>query len=86
LQITRNRAPSSPGLPHAFWNAGDEPARLLELVSPGAFDQYFADLAPILSAGGEPDFGAVAEIQARYRLTMDFESIALISERYGLAT
>src|ERR671937_1813008 len=43
------------GIPHAFWNAGDEPARLLELISPGAFDQYFADLAPILSADGEPD-------------------------------
>jgi quercetin dioxygenase-like cupin family protein len=22
------------GVPHAFWNAGDEPARLLELISP----------------------------------------------------
>jgi quercetin dioxygenase-like cupin family protein len=25
------------GVPHAFWNAGDEEARLLELISPGGF-------------------------------------------------
>jgi mannose-6-phosphate isomerase-like protein (cupin superfamily) len=72
------------GIPHAFWNAGDEPVRLLELISPGAFGQFFADLAPILSADGEPDFEAVAGIQARYRLTMDFESIGPLCERYQL--
>ena len=72
------------GVAHAFWNAGDEPVRLLELVSPGGFDQYFADLAPVLSGDGEPDFAAIAAIQARYRLTMDFDSIATLAERHGL--
>src|SRR3712207_8119431 len=24
---------------HTFWNAGDEPARMLELISPGGFEQ-----------------------------------------------
>ncbi len=36
------------GVPHAFWNAGDEEVRLLELISPGGFDRYFADLAPLV--------------------------------------
>jgi mannose-6-phosphate isomerase-like protein (cupin superfamily) len=72
------------GIPHAFWNAGDEPVVLLELISPGAFDQYFADLAPVFSAGGPPDLEALAVIQARYELTMDFDSIASLCERYGL--
>jgi len=72
------------GIAHAFWNAGDEPTRLLELISPGGFEQYFADLAPILSAPGRPDVMALGAIQARYRLTMDFESIAVLCERYGL--
>lgn len=26
------------GVPHAFWNARDEPARLIELVSPAGFE------------------------------------------------
>ena len=72
------------GIPHAFWNAGDEPTVLLELISPGAFDQYFADLAPAFSGDGPPDFAAIAEVQARYQLSMDIESIAPLCERFGL--
>jgi mannose-6-phosphate isomerase-like protein (cupin superfamily) len=37
------------GVPHAFWNAGDEPARLLELISPAGFEHYFRGLAPLLA-------------------------------------
>ena len=72
------------GVPHAFWNAGDEEVRMLELISPGAFEQYFADLAPLLGAGGPPDVEAIGAVQARYALTMDFASIAELCERHGL--
>jgi mannose-6-phosphate isomerase-like protein (cupin superfamily) len=72
------------GIPHAFWNAGDEEVRLLEVISPGGFGEYFAELAPLMSAA-EPDFGALAAVQARYGLTMDFTSIHALSERFGLS-
>lgn len=72
------------GIPHSFWNAGDEEVRLLELISPGGFDQYFAEMAPLLATAGAPDFEALAAVQARYRLTMDRESIGPLSERFGL--
>jgi mannose-6-phosphate isomerase-like protein (cupin superfamily) len=72
------------GVPHAFWNAGDEECRLLELVSPGAFAQYFTDLAPILNAAGPPDFAALGAVQARYDLAMDVDTIGPLSERFGL--
>jgi quercetin dioxygenase-like cupin family protein len=36
------------GIPHAFWNRSDEPARLLEIISPAGFERYFAELAPLL--------------------------------------
>jgi mannose-6-phosphate isomerase-like protein (cupin superfamily) len=26
---------------HAFWNAGDEPCHILEIISPGGFEHYF---------------------------------------------
>jgi quercetin dioxygenase-like cupin family protein len=35
------------GVPHAFWNAGDAPARLLEIISPAPFANYFAELEPL---------------------------------------
>lgn len=72
------------GVPHAFWNATDEETRVLELISPGGFEQYFADLAPILSADGPPDFAAMGQVQARYEVTMDVDSIGPLMERFWL--
>src|SRR5205809_3374462 len=46
---------------HTFWNAGDEPARILEIISPAGFERFFAELAP-LSSGGAPDPEAFGEL------------------------
>ena len=32
---------------HTFWNAGDEPCRILEIISPAGFEQYFRELAAL---------------------------------------
>jgi mannose-6-phosphate isomerase-like protein (cupin superfamily) len=72
-------------IPHAFWNRTDEPARLLEIISPGGFERYFAELAPLLPPQAPaPDFAALAALQARYGLQMDMESAATIAAREGL--
>jgi quercetin dioxygenase-like cupin family protein len=71
------------GIAHAFWNAGDEEVRLLEIISPAGFDQYFADMAPEL-AGGAPDPEALAKIRARYGLSVDLDSVPGLIERHGL--
>jgi quercetin dioxygenase-like cupin family protein len=73
------------GIPHAFWNRTDQPARLLEIISPAGFERYFAELAPLLPPQRDaPDFAALAALQARYGLTMDMDTAATISEREGL--
>jgi mannose-6-phosphate isomerase-like protein (cupin superfamily) len=72
------------GVPHACWNPGDERARLLELISPAGFERYFEEMAPQLSRDGPPDFEALAEIQAKYRLSMDRDSVGPLVERHGL--
>jgi mannose-6-phosphate isomerase-like protein (cupin superfamily) len=71
------------GIWHAFWSASDEETHLLELISPGDFAEYFAELAPLLTAD-EPDFAKLGEIQARYALTMDLDSIGPLMEQHGL--
>ena len=71
------------GVAHAFWNAGDEPARLLELISPAGFEHYFRDLAPLLAAA-ERDEAAIGEVVARYRLDIDFATVPTLAERHGL--
>ena len=71
------------GEAHAFWNAGDEPARLLEVISPAGFENYFRELAPLLAAE-DRDEAAIGDVLARYELEMDFETIPVLAERHGL--
>jgi quercetin dioxygenase-like cupin family protein len=73
------------GIRHAFWNAADEETRLVELISPAGFEQYFVDLAPILNAAGPPDAEALGEVWQRYALSMEPESVPDLIERFGLA-
>ena len=68
---------------HTFWNAGDEPARILEIISPAGFEQFFAELGP-LAAGGAPDPEAMGELCARYALDMQPESVPGLCARFGL--
>jgi mannose-6-phosphate isomerase-like protein (cupin superfamily) len=71
-------------IPHAFWNPGDEETRLLELISPAGFEDYFEEVAPLLSVEGERDLAALGEIRARYSLAMDPATIGPLMERHGL--
>ena len=71
------------GVPHTFWNAGDTNARLLELISPAGFENYFRELAPILAEGGVAD-PRVADVRARYGLDLDPASVPVLAERHGL--
>jgi quercetin dioxygenase-like cupin family protein len=68
---------------HTFWNAGDEPARLLEIISPAGFERFFAELVDL---GGvtqvEPE--TFAELCARYELEMDPDSVPELLQRFDL--
>jgi mannose-6-phosphate isomerase-like protein (cupin superfamily) len=64
---------------HTFWNAGDTPCRIIEVISPGGFEDYFREVA---AARG--DLEAFARINAEYDLEMDFESVPGLCQRFGL--
>jgi quercetin dioxygenase-like cupin family protein len=55
-----------PGVPHAFSNPTDAPARLLLLMSPPGHDRYFTELADILAHSGPPDTEAIAALRRKY--------------------
>jgi mannose-6-phosphate isomerase-like protein (cupin superfamily) len=68
---------------HTFWNAGDEPARLLEIISPAGFEKFFealVDLGGVTAA--EPS--ALGALCSRYQLEMDPDSVPGLVERFGL--
>jgi quercetin dioxygenase-like cupin family protein len=68
---------------HTFWNAGDEPARILEIISPAGFERFFGELVDL---GGvtraEPQ--VLADLCARYQLEMKPESVPVLVERFNL--
>jgi len=68
---------------HTFWNAGDEPCRILEIISPAGFEVFFREL----SALGGPVVAspeALAELNERYGLVMQPESVPELVQRFGL--
>ena len=70
---------------HTFWNAGDEPARILELISPAGFERYFEQMVDILERSvGAPDPGELGAIAAQHGLEVDRDSIPRLTEQYGL--
>ena len=68
---------------HTFWNAGDEPARILEIISPAGFEKFFDELVGLGGAGAvEPP--VMGELCGRYGLEMDPDSVPGLVERFGL--
>ena len=67
---------------HTFFNAADEPARLLELISPGGLEEAFRLIDTATDDFG-PDFD-LSPYLAPYGLEDDFEATAPIMEKYGL--
>lgn len=72
------------GVPHAFWNAGDDPARLLEVITPGGFEDYFSALAEVLAVEGSPDLTRLGEVAQRFGLDIDPGSIPQLVETHAL--
>ena len=64
---------------HTFWNPGDTPCLIIEVISPAGFENYFREVA---AAWG--DLEQFARINAKYSLGMDFESVPRLCRRFGL--
>src|ERR1700733_7060219 len=72
------------GQMHAMWNAGSEPGRIVEIITPGGFENYFPELGGLLGKvlHGLPEFGELAD---KYGLTYGSPDwMEDIRQRYGL--
>jgi quercetin dioxygenase-like cupin family protein len=68
---------------HTFWNAGDTPARILEIISPAGFEEFFRELVEMGGvAQAEPQ--KVGELCDRYGLIMQPDTIPGLIERFGV--
>ena len=69
---------------HTFWNAGDHPARILEIISPAGFERYFEELIEVATEESPPTQDRVSKIADRYGLRFDFASIPTLLAEHGL--
>ncbi len=72
------------GVPHTFWNAGPEHARLIEIIWPAGFERFFEQLGELARDAG-PDFETKrTELGSSYRLEFVPEWVADLKSRYNL--
>ena len=66
---------------HTFWNAGDEPAAVLEIISPAGLEELFRSFEGFTAP---PDPQTLAAMAAKYRCDLDFDATFPIVQRHGL--
>jgi mannose-6-phosphate isomerase-like protein (cupin superfamily) len=68
---------------HTFWNAGDEPCRILEIIAPAGFERFFRELSDLGGAiKADPD--ELTALGERYGHYFKLESVPELLERFGL--
>ena len=55
-----------PGVVHTFSNASDAPCRMLNINSPGGWENYLRDITEAMSKGSMPDSDDFKAVVARY--------------------
>jgi mannose-6-phosphate isomerase-like protein (cupin superfamily) len=68
---------------HTFWNAGDVPCRIIEMISPAGFEVFFEELVDMGGVAGAAP-AALAALCERYALEMDPASVPELVERFGV--
>ncbi len=68
---------------HTFWNAGDEDASLLEIISPAGFEKYFEELVELFP-DGKPQPDKIGAIAQRYGLELDPSTIPSLCAEHRL--
>jgi quercetin dioxygenase-like cupin family protein len=66
---------------HTFWNPGDTPTRVLELITPAGLEELFRELG---TPGVEMDPASLPALAARYGCQVDFPATGDILQRHGL--
>ena len=74
------------GVPHTFWNAGPEQARLIEIIWPAGFERFFEALGEAARTAGSPEAFVVrrSELAGPYDLRFVEGWAEALKARYGL--
>lgn len=67
---------------HTFWNAGDEPAAVLELISPAGLEEFFRALGTMPQPIDPAELG---ELAAPYQCDADMDATQALLQRHDLS-
>ena len=73
---------------HTFWNAGDEPCRILEIITPAGFEHFFDELGERMAEVHAPNPGVVlgtSDLPARFAIEFEPESVPRLCQTHGLS-
>ena len=68
---------------HTFWNAGDDPCRILEIIAPAGFEKFFDEL-DAMGGALDADPEQLVELNRRYGLEMQPDTVPGLLERFDL--
>jgi quercetin dioxygenase-like cupin family protein len=71
------------GTPHAMWNAGDTPVKVIEMVTPAGLETYFEELRTVLTEY-RCDAPRYYDLAQRYGITIMDEWIEELEKTYGI--
>ena len=72
---------------HTFWNAGDTPCRILEIISPAGFEHFFKELGERMAetkAASVAQVPGLPELGDRYGIYFQPDSIERLCQEHGL--
>jgi quercetin dioxygenase-like cupin family protein len=69
---------------HAYWNAGDADLRFIELLVPAGVEGYFERLSRLFATIDAPSADDVKTLADEYGLQVDFQSVPVLCQQFGL--
>ncbi len=72
------------GMPHTHWNATANPARVMEITTPGEFEGFFDELGALLAAGGSRDAAALNQIGERHATRFLMDWVPELTQTYNV--
>jgi hypothetical protein len=74
---------ATPAVAHLSGTLGEEPCRILEIISPAGFERFFRELVD-LGGVASADPQVVSALCARYELEMRPDTVPELIERFGV--
>ena len=72
------------GIMHTFWNATDRPARIIEILSPAKFEDFFAAMGDLMKNPGPETPQKLDALAAAHKCTLSMDWVAELKQTYKL--